>query len=130
MPPQWDLREPKGPPPSSATISYLPFLPSVLFPPPSHRQAGPLLPVPLEGGSALPTPPLLPGHAPPSTESGGDSRSGGTGHHAMYVASLMFCFFITKKIVLDLIWRCVRAGSRQESLFDAVVRSRDGRHQI
>jgi hypothetical protein len=29
-------------------------------------------------------------------------------------ASLMFCFFITAKIVLDLIWHCVRAGSCQE----------------
>jgi hypothetical protein len=48
----------------------------------------------------------------------------------MYVASLMFCFIITTKIVLDLIWRCVHAGSSQESLFDAVVRSRDRRHQI
>uniref|UniRef100_A0A804U6H1 Apyrase 1 n=1 Tax=Zea mays TaxID=4577 RepID=A0A804U6H1_MAIZE len=59
-------------------------------------------PVLLEGGFALPTPPPLPGHAPPSTESGGDSRSGGTGP--------MQC-------------------SCQESLFDAAVRSRDGRHQ-
>jgi hypothetical protein len=58
-------------------------------------------PVLLEGGFALPTPPPLPGHAPPSTESGGDSRSGGTGPMQCMCASLMFCFFITTKIVLD-----------------------------
>ena len=51
---------------------------------------------------------------PSSTAPGGESRSVGTGRRAMYVcfASVWFGFFVTAKMVFDLIWRCVRAGSR------------------
>jgi hypothetical protein len=45
-PPQWDLRATKGPPPSSATISYLPFpplrpLPTTITPPSGPTAARP-----------------------------------------------------------------------------------------
>lgn len=44
--------------------------------------------------------------------------------------SVRFRFFVAAKMVFDLIWRCLRAGSRQESSADAAVGSRDQRRRI